>query len=131
MSAVSFSVIVATVLAVCVVYLLIRRILLQWRFVRSQVIPGAITRGVTWILVVIALPFAWFFGFVIGGNFGGALAGNFAEGSGITPRLIIPLGIGAGVFFITSLGAMGAGLLGFILGGLIEKIRGLFTKREK
>lgn len=130
MTTVSFAVTVATMLAVFTTYFLIQRILSRWRFLRSQVLPGSLTRSVTWILVVVTLPFAWFLGFVIGGNFGGALAGNFAESSGIAPKLLVPLGIGAGIFFITSLGAIGAGLLGFILGRLIEKIRRFLTKHE-
>lgn len=130
MTTVSISVTVATALAVFAIYFSIRQILSRRWLLRSDAPPAPQTRNVTWTLAILALPFTWFLGFVIGGNFGGALAGSFAESSRLDPGLLIPFGIGVGIFLVTSVGAIGIGLLGFVLGRLIERARGLSAKRE-
>jgi hypothetical protein len=50
-----------------------------------------------WITMAVIMPFVWFIAFVVGGNFGGALAGNLAEATGAPEALLVPFGIGTGL----------------------------------
>lgn len=61
-------------------------------------------------------PFALFVGFVVGGNFGGAIGSNALGEIGTV------VGIGLGVFIVTMLICSVGVLLGFALGGLAEKL---------
>jgi len=72
-----------------------------------------------------AYPFALFLGFVIGGNLGGGMAGIVSNAVGLG-RVGIIFGIGLGMFVVTAFICSLTAFLGFILGGLVEK---LFTKK--
>lgn len=69
----------------------------------------------SYVAGVVAYPFALFLGFVVGGSFGGSL-GGFVGDVGVV------LGIGLGVFVVTALIGVVAALIGFVLGGLAQKL---------
>jgi hypothetical protein len=106
------TVLAAFLLWVSVRWLLASRILLS---------PGKEQRPFTKYLVsvaaLVAFPFAWFVGFVIGGNFGGA----YASLTSLSEAWAIPTGIGLGIAvltFVLSFLAASCGLLiGRLLGG--------------
>lgn len=61
-------------------------------------------------------PFALFLGFVVGGNFGGAIGDNALGDAGTV------LGIGVGVFIVTIVVCSVGALLGYLLGGLTRRL---------
>lgn len=61
-------------------------------------------------------PFALFLGFVVGGNFGGAIGDNALGDAGTVA------GIGVGVFIVTIIACSIGALLGYLLGGLTQKL---------
>ncbi|MGH8654358.1 MAG: hypothetical protein ACREYE_20305 [Gammaproteobacteria bacterium] len=61
-------------------------------------------------------PFALFLGFVVGGNFGGAIGDNALGDAGTV------VGIGVGVFVVTIVACSIGALLGFLLGGLTQRL---------
>jgi hypothetical protein len=63
-----------------------------------------------------AYPFALFLGFIVGGNFGGAVGEDSLGDAGTV------LGIGVGVFFVTIIASSAGALLGFLLGGLAQRL---------
>ena len=68
---------------------------------------------------IASYPFALFVGFVMGGSLGGGWGEVLLGKAGVT------IGIGMGVFIATTVIAMIAVLVGFVLGGVTEKL----TKR--
>lgn len=72
------------------------------------------------ILALIAFPFAWFLGFVIGGNFGGAIASVLPE-IGISEKTLIPFGIGLGIFICATFLSIAVALIGFVIGRYFEQ----------
>jgi len=55
----------------------------------------------SWVIpfiAVIAYPFSWFLGYVIGGNFGGSIAGLIP----VHEPVLIAAGIGVGIFICTT-----------------------------
>ena len=52
-------------------------------------------------VAVVAFPFAWWAGFILGGNFGGAFAAAVAEDMG-AQRALVPVGISLGIALVTS-----------------------------
>lgn len=69
----------------------------------------------SYIAAIVVYPFALFIGFVVGGSFGGGL-GGYAGDVGVV------LGIGLGVFIVTALIGVIAALIGFVLGGFVQKL---------
>ena len=68
-----------------------------------------------------AYPFALFLGLVIGGTFGGGVGEVVSQAIGLgTAGLIV--GIGLGVFVVTEVVCIGSAFLGFLVGGLTEKL---------
>jgi len=68
-----------------------------------------------------AYPFALFLGFVIGGTLGGGAGEVVSEAIGLgTAGLVV--GIGLGVFVVTEVVCIGSAFLGFLVGGLTEKL---------
>lgn len=70
----------------------------------------------SYVVGVLSYPFALFLGFVVGGNLGGGF-GGYAGDVGVI------IGLGLGVFVITALVATIAVIVGFVLGGLTEKLK--------
>lgn len=60
-------------------------------------------------------PFALFLGFIVGGNFGGAIGENVLGSAGTI------VGIGIGVFIVTIIASSVFAVFGFLLGGLTQK----------
>lgn len=60
-------------------------------------------------------PFALFLGFIVGGNFGGAIGENILGDAGTI------VGIGIGVFIATIIASSVFAVFGFLLGGLTQK----------
>src|SRR5882762_4305160 len=68
-----------------------------------------------------AYPFALFLGVVIGGTLGGGAGEIVSEAIGLgTAGLVV--GIGLGVFVVTEVVCIGSAFLGFLVGGLTEKL---------
>lgn len=65
-------------------------------------------------IAVAAFPFAWWFGFIIGGNFGGAIGAAMSEGARMESG-IITVGIAGGIFLVTTVIVMCLAGLAFIL----------------
>lgn len=61
-------------------------------------------------------PFALFLGFVVGGNFGGAIGDNALGDAGTIA------GIGVGVFIATIITCSMGALFGYLLGGLTQRL---------
>lgn len=61
-------------------------------------------------------PFALFLGFVVGGNFGGGIGDNAFGDAGTV------VGIGVGVFIVTIFACSVGALLGYLLGGLTQRL---------
>jgi hypothetical protein len=72
-----------------------------------------------------AYPFALFLGFVVGGNIGGSVGGIASDAIG-AGRGGIVVGIGLGIFVVTALVCSVTAFVGFLIGGLAEK---LFTRK--
>ena len=98
MTFISVSVCLATIMSAIVVYLTIKTLV---RSNSGTPIVGLRFSNAMLVLVTIIFPFAWFFGFVVGGNFGGAVASNLA-GTLFSERVLIPIGIGIGIFICTT-----------------------------
>lgn len=61
-------------------------------------------------------PIALFLGFVIGGNFGGAMGDHILGAAGVV------VGVGVGVFFVTTVICFVGIMLGLLLGGLTQRL---------
>src|SRR5882762_8119627 len=68
-----------------------------------------------------AYPFALFLGFVIGGTLGGGVGEIVSEAIGLGPAGLL-VGIGLGIFVVTEVVCIGSAFLGFLVGGLTEKL---------
>lgn len=64
----------------------------------------------------IVYPFALFLGFVVGGNFGGAIGDNALGDVGAI------VGIGVGIFIVIIVVCSIGALLGYLLGGLAQRL---------
>ena len=76
-----------------------------------------------WVVAAVTSPFAWFLGFVFGGNFGGAVASTISEASGLPSEILISGGVGLGIFACTVLLSIGSVFLIFIVIRLVECVR--------
>src|SRR5262245_41671747 len=66
---------------------------------------------------VVSFPFAWFVGYVVGGNFGGA----YASRVGREADLLIPIGIGTGILLVTVVVSLIIAVVAFVCGRLLER----------
>lgn len=70
---------------------------------------------------LISYPFALFLGFIVGGSLGGGVGEMITHPLGLGSSGVV-VGIGLGVFVVTTLVSAMAVLAGFVLGGFAEKI---------
>ena len=120
MNSVTFAIGIGTLLGIIAAFLIIKRIgESEWRL--HDEFTGAFARRVTWFVGVATFPFAWFLGFIVGGNFGGALAGRFSEEVGLSAEILIPIGIGAGIFVCSALLSIATALTAFIIARTIKR----------
>lgn len=73
-------------------------------------------------VALIIFPFAWWIGFIVGGNFGGASGGSIGEGSTLESGIIV-LGIGLGIFLVTSVIVLFLATLAFLLAYRWARVR--------
>jgi hypothetical protein len=111
-----------TLLGLLVSYFAIKRLAASRWMLSSSQSPTTGGRRTVWVVAIIAIPFAWLLGFVVGGNFGGALAGRFAESSGLSEAILIPSGIGLGIALCTAMLSIGSALLGLLVVRLFERL---------
>lgn len=120
-TAVSFAVLVSTLLCVVATYIAVRQISRGQWLTPADRTSSPFARRVSWLSAIGVFPFAWFLGFVVGGNFGGAIASNLSEGTGLPAGFLIPLGIGVGIFLCTTLLSIAVALLGFAITRCVER----------
>lgn len=70
---------------------------------------------------LLSYPFALFLGFIVGGSLGGGVGEMITHPLGLGDSGVV-VGIGLGVFVVTTLISVVAVLVGFVLGGLTEKV---------
>ena len=68
-----------------------------------------------------AYPFALFLGLVIGVTLGGGAGEIVSEAIGLGTAGVV-VGIGLGIFVVTEVVCIGTAFLGFLVGGLTEKL---------
>ena len=68
-----------------------------------------------------AYPFALFLGLVIGVTLGGGAGEIVSEATGLGTAGVV-VGIGLGIFVVTEVVCIGTAFLGFLVGGLTEKL---------
>lgn len=104
-------------------YFAVRRIAKCRWLVAAPRQPRSLAGAFCWLIAVVAFPFAWFFGgLVIGGNVGGALAGETAENFGLPLEVVGPIGVGLGVILCTTSGTIIAAVGGLLVARLIERL---------
>lgn len=115
MLSVTFAIVAGTVIGFFITFLGVRH-LIEGR--ENPVIKHPSAKGgkrVIWTVTVAAMPFVWFVAFVVGGNFGGAVASNLAEVSGIPEAFLVPIGIGTGLALFIAFLALGAALISIVV----------------
>jgi hypothetical protein len=113
MTSITIAVLLGTVLAILTTILGLRWMRSSQFLVLPNATPTRLARIVPLVLAIAAFPFAWWLGFILGGNFGGATGASVADVAG-GETVLVPIGIGLGIFFATaaiSLGIAGIGLL--------------------
>ena len=80
---------------------------------------GIIERLITIAVALVSLPISWFFGYVVGGNFGGSFASKLTF---LSEGVIIPIGIAFGIFIVTTFLSCCLSLLGLGAGMLLQRI---------
>ena len=88
---------------------------------RRRARSGIIERSTTIAIAVVALPIAWFLGYVVGGNFGGSIASQL---SFLSEGVVIPIGIAIGIFVVTSFISCTLTLFGLGVGILLQRVFG-------
>jgi hypothetical protein len=113
MMSINIAVLFGTILAILATMHGLCRLRNSLPLTRSDKPTSPLIRIIPILFAVVAFPFAWWLGFLLGGNFGGAAGGAIAAVTG-GEGILVPAGIGAGIFIATatiSLVAAGVGLL--------------------
>ena len=124
MNSVATAIVVGTLVGTWGMYFAIGRLIASDWMLQAGRPPTAFGRRVVWAVAVIAVPFAWFMGFVVGGNFGGAFAGVLAERTGLPEAALIPAGIGLGLAMCIALICTASAFIALTLVRLVERNRG-------
>lgn len=122
MTSVAFAVLLGTVLGGLATYWAVSRIVGN-RWLLPMGYDGRLAQRVAWFAAIVAYPFMWFLGFVVGGNFGGGAAGKVSESLGLSSQIVIPFGIGLGILLGTTLLSIAVSVLGFAIARCIERLR--------
>lgn len=122
MTSVAFAVLLGTVFGLLATYWAVSRIVGS-RWLLPGGYDGKLAQRVAWFAAIIAFPFTWFLGFVVGGNFGGGAAGKVSESLGLSSQIIIPFGIGLGILLCTTVLSIAVSVLGFAIARCIERLR--------
>lgn len=75
----------------------------------------------SYFIAILSIPFAFFFGFSAGGILGGGTGEALTHSIGLGD-LGVAIGIGLGVFIVMTIIMAFAAVVGFILGGVIERL---------
>ena len=113
MTSVTIAILLGTTLAILATTVGLRWMRSTPFFVPPNAATKRVTKIVPLVLAIAAFPFAWWVGFILGGNFGGATGASVADAAG-GETVLVPIGIGLGIFVATtviSLTVVGIGFL--------------------
>lgn len=120
MTSVTVAVLLGTALAILATILGLRSMRSSQFLVSPNATPTRLTRIVPLVLAVAAFPFAWWLGFILGGNFGGTTVASVAEVAG-GETVLVPIGIGIGIFFATAAISLGVAGIGLVVTRLLSR----------
>jgi hypothetical protein len=114
MTTVNAAVLLGTALAILVTVFGLRRMRRSFPSEPSNATLRRTANALPAALAVIAFPFAWWLGFILGGNFGGGVSAWLAERLG-GEAVLVPVGIGLGIFLITATLCLAVAVVGLLL----------------
>lgn len=123
MNVISFAIIIGTLLGIFSTIVVVAGLAKSNWLLKSRTVPARFVIRLPLWVAMSAFPFSWFVGFIVGGNFGGAIAASVLEKFDLSSGVIIPIGIAAGIAFCSAFFPIVSALITSVICRCIQRKR--------